>query len=159
MKNLPKYTLFTAYFAVLTFVPSFAQENSDIQQTPPIRHRIFLEIAGNGGFYSINYAYNITEGLSARIGAELFPPAWTEEGQTVAGFPILLNYEIYHIRNHHLLVGLGTLLNTNGVNTLTAMIAYELQIANTSMLRLGFTPHYVKGDFEPWLGLGFGFIL
>ncbi|MEK6481076.1 hypothetical protein WJR50_26270 [Catalinimonas sp. 4WD22] len=158
MKNSTRYTLITICFFVQIFEPAFAQESSSQQQTAPNRHRIFLEFAGNGGFYSINYAYNITERFSARVGAELFPPAWTEESQTVAGFPILLNYQIYHIGNHHLLLGLGTLLNTNGINTITAMIAYELQIANTNMLRIGFTPHYIEGDLEPWMGLGVGFI-
>lgn len=162
MKKLIKYILLTSlttFCAIVAAVTlSLAQEASPESPQSNKPQRIFLEMAGNGGFYSINYERNITERFSARIGTELFPPSWTEEGETIAGFPIMVNYQIYRLGNHHLLAGIGTLLATNGVNSITGAIAYELQVDSRAMLRLGFTPHYIDGDFEPWAGLGVGFI-
>lgn len=143
--------------SAISTVFCYAQSNTE-ESVPTNQHRIFLEMAGNGGFYSLNYAYNITERFSARIGTELFPPSWTEEGETIAGFPLMVNYQIYRLGNHHLLAGIGTLLVTNGVSSLTGALAYELHVDNRAMLRLGFTPHYLDGNFEPWAGLGVGFI-
>ena len=162
MKNYTLISLlkiFITVFCLSAISTVFCYAQSSPKESIPIkRHRIFLEMAGNGGFYSVNYERNITERFSARIGTELFPPAWTEEGETIAGFPLMLNYQVYRLGNHHLLAGIGTLLVTNGINSLTGTLTYELHVDNRAMLRLGFTPHYLDGEFEPWAGLGVGFI-
>jgi len=162
VENITKYILLISLAAfgitAVTITSSLAQEIARENSQNTKRHSIFLELAGNGGFYSLNYSYNITQRLSARIGAEVFPPAWVEESKTVMGIPILVNYQLIRIRNHHMIAGIGTLLATNGVSSLTGAFAYELHVDNRAMLRLGFTPHLLEGNFEPWAGLGVGFI-
>lgn len=138
--------------------PSPAQEAVQDSEAAFKRHSIFLEMGGNGGFYSLNYEYSLMQRISVRLGTELFPSAWTEDVETVAGFPVMVNYQVYRLKNHRLLVGLGALVVTNGVTSMTASVAYELRVADEAMLRLGFTPHYVDGSYAPWAGVGVGFI-
>ena len=70
-------------------LPNYPVKDDSTKQIKTVEQNnlIFLEIAGNGGFLSVNYERFITQRVSLRIGAGTDPPYGIG-----AYYPIMINY-------------------------------------------------------------------
>lgn len=145
-------------------------------------HNIYLEAAGPGGIYSLNYDVrfqNSSEGLGVRVGASYF----AIDGESLFTAPFILNYLIGK-KGNYLELGLGatvayhhekmdyycSCIDTNEVAKLfedegfqiigTIVIGYRRQpVDGGLMFRVGFSPLFNKETIAPYpyLSLGYSF--
>jgi hypothetical protein len=128
----------------------------------------YLELGGNGIFYSLNYDTrfsNTNNGLGGRLGVSFY-------GNDGIVFPLQLNYVIGN-KNHGLEIGAGiyTYFHTktpfNDVVFPSGVVAYRYQPTDKHFsFRAGWMPTFAKGsgrdlDFSAlgwyWAGLSFGY--
>ena len=138
------------------------------------RNSIFLELGGNGIFYSLNYDHKFFDHVSARLGGMYLPLPASDDGTGgenrvgIALFPIMVNYLVGN-GNSRLELGAGTMvgyvsgevdnenLNAGGVGGLATTIGYRLQPRGGGFLfRVGLTPFLVGSGLQLWGGLSLG---
>ena len=132
---------------------------------------IYLEALGNGGLYSVNYDRMFSEDIGARIGFMYFAADWFAFFSDVELFlfPITLNY-LVGSGKHKLEIGGGPVIISGSTGIFgseqhsgsgvvgTATIGYRYQKSNGGfMWRIGFTPLFGNGEFDPWGGISLGF--
>lgn len=146
---------------------------------PEAPYSLYFELFGNGGIYSVNADYRLSEDFSARLGFV----SWSASGffgdrERLTAFPILVNY-LYGRGNHWLETGLGVLtghfkkrnafgdtIENYTFTTLTGSIAYRYQRpAGGYFFKAGLTPmyswageekSYPDDGFLPWFGVAWG---
>ena len=134
------------------------------------RNSIFLELAGNGLLYSLNYDHKLFNHLSARIGGMYLGVQERATNQSVSllAVPIMANYLVGN-GSSRLEIGAGVTVGRAGgnINTgdidqgafgwFTSTIGYRLQPTNGGfLLRVGLTPHFTSQGILPWAGLSLG---
>ena len=136
------------------------------------RNSIFLEILGNGLFYSLNYDHKIFNHLSARIGGMYLgvSEGVTDQNVSLLLVPVMANY-LVGSGSSRLEIGAGLTLGSAGGNidaaggdfdegglaAFTSTIGYRLQPTDGGFLfRIGFTPIFTANGFLPWAGLSLG---
>ena len=148
-----------------------AQAKQDIDSTA--NNNIYLEILGNGFFYSLNYERFFSRNFSVRGGIMIFPASGTsEEGHTlditILIFPIMANYLI-NFGNHNIELGIGPNLFYASGNTdvagdfsgfavgATARIGYLYYPTDGGFnIRFAYTP-ILSEVFTHSIGLGIGY--
>ena len=157
--------------AVLLASAAFADTTTTVaQEVPePARDAFYLELLGNGLFYSMNYDRKFTDHVSGRVGITFI-------GATIA--PIMANY-LAGNGNHRFEVGIGPMLvsvpegaevevdneeleqelEDGGVFVLgTGTFGYRYQPVNGGFVfRIGLTPILAAGGGLPWAGMSFGY--
>ncbi len=138
---------------------------------------LYVELAGNGGIYSINYERFFTDNINARVGfgyISLSASGGSSSGHaSILFIPLTANYMGIGSADHKLELGLGPLFvnasaGASGVGG-TAAHASGFAVAGTATIgyryvphdggfnfKLGFTPIFGAGGFLPWGGLGLG---
>jgi hypothetical protein len=96
-------------FFVSSFYSIYGQKKQYLNTTA--QNNIYLEILGNGFFYSLNYERFFNRNISARAGIMIFPASGTsDEGHTLditlLFFPIMANY-LFNFGNHNIELGVG----------------------------------------------------
>ena len=143
--------------AVLTMIMLLS--SAAIAQSPTSSNSVYLELLGNGLFYSINYDHLFTESFGGRVGAGYISPAWVSTGT----FP-LMAYYLIGSGNSKLELGLGANVilqpenqsfsfasaedeEFEGTGVLgTATVGYRYQRAEGGIVfRVGLTPFF--GNF------------
>ena len=137
------------------------------------RNSIFLELAGNGVLYSLNYDHKFFDHASARIGGMyLSLPAEDDLGNdgriSVLLVPIMVNYLVGN-GNSRLELGAGALVgavnsdtnneavNAVGAGGIATTVGYRLQPRKGGFLfRIGITPFITGEGFQLWGGLSLG---
>ncbi len=137
------------------------------------RNAAYLELGGNGLFYTANYERFFTPSISARGGLMAFSVSETENGTetsaTINVIPLTANYFLGS--SHRLELGAGPMLvrlsadvdapgisaSESGVIVLgTATVGYRYQSPGGGFLfRIGLTPVIADGVL-PWAGLSVG---
>lgn len=133
---------------------------------------IYFEALGNGGLYSVNYDRLLTDNFGIRAGfmylskIDIFFVA----AEDILIFPATLNFFVGE--KHKLELGAGLVFasvsntsafgfksDSGGSNIVgTATIGYRYQKPDGGFLfRIGFTPLFGTGGFEPWGGISLGF--
>jgi len=132
-----------------------------------LNNTIYVELGGNGGFYSINYDRLLTtvkkrHSFGIRAGFSWAPLNGTY--RNVFFFPVTANY-LFGAGTKRLEIGVGattrfltdSLRNVDPEVTPAAVIAFRFQQPGSgSHFRAGFTPLFFDNKFQPWLGISFG---
>jgi hypothetical protein len=155
---------------------------AEAQPARTARNSIFIELAGNGGIYSLNYDRVITEQFSIRAGFGYMSmgASASSGGATVTAkasilaVPVVGNFMLGSA-NHKLELGAGITMfrfTGSGSDSLggsasatgmapagTAVIGYRYVPQDGGFtFRAGFTPLVFKDDWLPWGGLSFGYL-
>ena len=135
------------------------------------RNSIFLELGGNGVFYSLNYDHKIFNHFSARIGGMYAP--WEDEissqNASLLLVPLMANYLVGN-GSSRLEVGAGLTFGNisgnldgfdefseGGVAAFTSTVGYRLQPTNGGFLfRIGYTPTFFSDGVLHFIGLSLG---
>ncbi len=137
---------------------------------------VYVELLGNGGFYTLNYERRIIEPLTLRIGFGFISVSATAGSSTsrasLLSIPIMANYIGLGNDRHHLELGGGLLLLYASASVSSAGTAasgsgfgvggtlttgYRYQPREGGFLfRAGFTPMFGSGGFQAWGGASFG---
>jgi hypothetical protein len=161
-------------------VPQASAEVAPAARTA--RNSIFLEIAGAGGFYSLNYDRVVTEQFSIRAGFGYFAAGASASSGTssvsakmsLLAIPVVGNF-LLGGQNHKLELGAGiTMFRFSGdasnsfggsasatgmMPAGTAVIGYRYVPADGGFtFRAGFTPLVFKDFWQPWGGMSFGYL-
>lgn len=125
------------------------QESIEIEYN---RNSIYLELFGNGLFYSVNYERSFEQNLSVRIGGSYFPnvgSGFISFGPHVT-LPILLNYHLKINKNTLLETGFGStlvFLKTDSNIYLTSSIGLKSLDSKTGkFFRISLTPYIENVD-------------
>lgn len=165
MKPFAMSALLLALAATATSTPAVAQDQRPASGVEAV-NAVYLELLGNGIFYSINYDRRFGDAFGARAGLG---------GVGNAGaVPITLNYLLGGTR-HHLELGIGPLIVygpetfedeqgdlVTGATTLavlgTGTFGYRFQPDTGGFVfRIGLTPFFSTGGILPWAGLSLGY--
>jgi hypothetical protein len=146
---------------------------------------IYIELAGNGGIYTVNYDRLVNEHFSVRAGLgymALGASASSTSGGTTTtasasvsmlAIPVIANFLLGNA-NHKLELGGGlTLFKMTGTSSTFDGVASGTAFAPVGTLvagyryvpadggftfRIGFTPLVSTEDFMPWGGISFGYL-
>lgn len=148
--------------AALAARPAAAQERAPGAE-PMARTSGYVELLGNGLFYTVNLDHRFTERVAGRVGLAAFGGA---------AVPVMASY-LAGDGNHHLEAGAGALFvyipdttdvdaeleDIEGTAVLgTATLGYRYQPRGGGFVfRAGFTPIFGAGGVLPWAGISFGF--
>jgi len=127
---------------------------------------IYLEIAGNNYYYSINYEKIIFQNFSPRIGFSIVPHG--ESSHTYSNsisikinLLMMIDYSFYLFNNHAIEFGIGyaDILDRDRIYA-TLTIGYKFIPENSKMIyKISFTPIFNKSIVrnQLWAGLSIGF--
>ena len=151
---------------------------SRAQSSDEARNAVYLELAGSGGAFSVNYEREVVNGVLARVGFA----SWTNTSlfsdveRSITSVPVTIAAVVG--RGHHRLeIGGGVTLgkrgnevspeSSDGFVSLTGLVGYRYEKPGRGFLfRAGATPFYGFGDedvaypekgFFPSFGVSFGF--
>lgn len=137
---------------------SFTKDTTGQVKAP---NSVYLEVLGNGGFYSVNYDRLFCNYFGVRVGCSYI--LLSEKAQ-MATFPLMANLFIGGKR-HKLELGAGyTIYNEAPPGDFyhsdtkyfrTATLGYRYQ-SKESFFRIGFTPIYTGKIIIPLGGISFG---
>lgn len=171
MSRIARIAALASAFACIA-LPLAAQSVSDksaIDQ-PTAKNAFYVELGGNGIFYSVNYDRLITPKVAARAGL-MFMRAEDEVSNSVevAVAPVVVSY-LFGEGNSHFEAGLGVGLATASIDDVdfgedfdrtvygTGVLGYRYQPkAGGVVFRAGLTPVFTTDDFAPWIGVSFGY--
>jgi hypothetical protein len=146
------------------------------QELPLTKNAFYLELFGNGGFYSINYERNIHHNIYSRIGFatfqtfDIFDRSYHGKITTV---PLIVSY-LSGFKKHHFEIGGGLLFGkikegseSNPIFDVTGFLGYRYQslISEGFLFRIGLAPfvslnatNYPDRFFiSPGLSFGYSF--
>ncbi len=162
---------FLLFFYLITLSNFFAQEKT--KNNTDADNNVYLEILGNGFFYSLNYEKFFSRNFSVRAGIMVFPASGTsDEGHTLDVTlllsPIMGNY-LFNFGNHNIEVGFGPDVIYASGNTDIAGDFSGFALAWTARIgylyfptdggfnfRLAYTP-ILSENFTHSFGLGIGY--
>ena len=137
------------------------------------QNQLYLELAGNGLIYSINYERFLSEDFTIRVGFGITPGLIFVEG-TFIHIPVTASYLIGS-KTSKLELGLGATYfagedteifgldaGDQSLMFLTGIIGYRYTSPAGFVFRVFFTPLYSsesEPNFNPYGGLSFGFML
>jgi hypothetical protein len=141
-------------------------------QSPTSQNSVYVELLGNGLFYSANYDRMITESIGARVGIGYIQPA----NAAVLTFPVMVHY-LVGSGNNKLELGFGACVISQPENVSfsfkssdkefsgsgalgTMTVGYRYQRADQGFVfRAGFTPFFGVIGFQVSVGasVGYGF--
>lgn len=150
---------------VATPTPTNAQSYS--------QNSVYVELGGNGLFYSVNYDRRFTNNVSGRFGFMIFggqSEQATDDQIGVGIFPVTANY-LVGTGSHRLELGVGPVLmvaggdleeygtvSAGGIAGVTSTFGYRYQPMEGGFLfRIGLTPFYSDGRPQLWAGLSLGY--
>lgn len=178
-----KYILLLTLLCTISANPAHAQESPE----PLRKHSVFVELAGNGGYYSFNYDRIMLAKtkwkVSGRVGVMYYSESlgYLENNkQSTYAIPVEVSY-LRGGSNHHLELGLGLTpyyerykdFESSDVNHLgvlpVARLGYRYQRREGGFFfKTGITPalqikdkHYKYNDTHGllWAGIAFGYTL
>ncbi|MFQ5675784.1 MAG: hypothetical protein ACE5G1_07815 [bacterium] len=170
MKRLSLFSiLLWGTISILTL--SAVSDAAYAQSARTDHNSVYLELLGNGVFFSINYDRMFSESLCGRVGFS-YAELDDEKGDNVfvTFVPVVANYLVGKGK-HKLELGLGALfifaardfdetdtdVDKSGILG-TATVGYRFQPLNGGFVfRVGFTPIFADDGFAPWGGLSFGY--
>jgi hypothetical protein len=120
------------------------------------QNTVFVELGGNGFFYSINYERSIIQNLFLRIGFSYVPLSGENRFTTI---PLILNCNIGE-ESHRFEVGLGiTGFIADSVRPVfTGRLGYSYQpLEGGFNFKIAYTPFFSRLIFAPiWSGISIG---
>jgi len=161
MKNLKIPIVLILLVAVMS-CPAFSQSKPN---------SFYLEVAGSGGLYSVNYDRLFTENIGMRIGFTYFSADWFGffSDVDILLIPATLNY-LVGSGKHKLELGAGPVFASGSMDFFgsdpvsgsgvgwTGTIGYRYQKNEGGfMWRIGFTPFLGGGQFVPLGGISLGY--
>jgi hypothetical protein len=169
MKNIFRKNFILPAVIILVILPA---GRSCLAQRLYAPNSIYMELAGNGLIYSINYDRMFTENMGGRIGVMYFPlvPSLFSSVEDLFIMPATLNFLIGS-NSHKLEMGAGIIYGAARLSTVfssesesgsglaqTITIGYRYQQRSGGFLfRIGFTPIFRFGEeFIPWGGFSVG---
>lgn len=127
---------------------------------------LYLEIAGNNYYYSINYEKILFQNFSPRIGVSIVPHGESSHtyGNSISikiNLLIMIDYSLYLFNNHAIEFGVGyaDILDSDRIYA-TFTLGYKYIPENSKMLyKISFTPIFNKSVVrnQLWAGLSIGF--
>jgi hypothetical protein len=168
--DMAKFLTFILFLLIGILPPNaFGQEEKEGSN-----HGVFLELLGNGIFYSVNYDTRFSkkvDGLGGKVGFGYI----SIDGDHYSSFPFLVNYLIGK-NGHYFEMGAGANFLVadfdNGVGVFdkpeiakwegwsgTISLGYRYHPVDGGFLfRAGFTPIVKRGEFNPfWPQVSFGY--
>lgn len=156
---------------------AYSASYTQAQDSRTAKNTLYLELLGNGIFYSVNYEHFLSDQLAARAGISYSTLTSETSGQTQKEgnfftFPLMLNYLVGK-GSSHLELGGGlsiiTFSETNPESNLldfisgttvlvTGTVGYRYQQPDGGFVfRIGFTPLTNFNVVAPWGGLSLGY--
>ncbi len=156
-------------FVALPLAAQSATDAAGIEQ-PTAKNAFYVELGGNGIFYSLNYDRLVTPNVAARAGVMLFRAEDNESnGVGVVVAPVVVSY-LFGEGNSHFEAGLGLGLATASIDHVdfgeefdqtvygTGVLGYRYQPETGGVVfRAGLTPVFNAENFAPWIGLSIGY--
>lgn len=165
-------TLFVAFLVggvALAFAPTNVRAQQQSMSLPSAKNAAYVELAGNGLLYTVNYDRYFTPQINGRIG---FMRAGVSDVSLTA-IPLTANYLIGS-GGSKLELGVGPQILIVSVDVAgsdfagfdedatavagTATIGYRYQPRDGGFVfRIGLTPVFSQFGFQPWAGLSLGY--
>jgi hypothetical protein len=151
-----------AMFKIILVVVCMLSFTKDTTAQVKAPNSVYLEVLGNGGFYSLNYDRLFCNYFGVRIGGSYVHLG--DIGQMVS-FPVMANFFIGG-KHHKIELGVGyTIMNEAAPKDFshwdteyfqTATLGYRYQ-SQENFFRIGVTPLYTGYEIIPLGGMSFGF--
>jgi len=157
---------------ILSILISASQSNAQNSNTTYKKNQLYLELAGNGLVYSVNYERLLTENFTLRAGIGYTPGLILAEG-TFIQIPVTASY-LLGGQSSKLEMGLGaTFFSGQDVEFLgidaedfsvvlvTGILGYRYVSRGGFVFRIALTPFYSsesEPNFNLYGGLSFGFM-
>jgi hypothetical protein len=139
-------------------------------EPPAAKNAFYVELGGNGIFYSVNYDRLITPHVAARAGVMLFRAEDNASNSVaVAVAPVVVSY-LFGEGNSHFEAGVGVGLATASIDHVdfgedfdqtlygTGVLGYRYQPRTGGVVfRAGLTPVFNAENFAPWIGVSVGY--
>jgi hypothetical protein len=171
MSRIARIAALASAFACIapTLAAQSVSDKSSIDQ-PTAKNAFYVELGGNGIFYSVNFDRLLTPRVAARAGL-MFMRAEDEVSNSVevAVAPVVVSY-LFGEGSSHFEAGLGVGLATASIDDVdfggdsdrgvygTGVLGYRYQPKTGGVVfRAGLTPLFTTNDFTPWIGLSFGY--
>ncbi|HMV25837.1 MAG TPA: hypothetical protein PLH27_02995 [bacterium] len=145
---------------VLVFICFFCS-TATISAQVKTPNAVYVEVIGNGGFYSVNYERLFCNYFGFRVGASYL---YLGDVGQYASFPILANFFMGG-KHHKFELGVGcTVMNDAPVGEFsnwdtkyfrTITLGYRYQ-SKENFFRIGFTPLFTGHEIIPLGGISFG---
>jgi len=165
-------TLLVAFLVggvALAFAPADARAQQQSMSLPSAKSAAYVEIAGNGLLYTVNYDRYFTPQISGRVGLMRAGVS----GVSLTAIPLTANYFIGS-GGSKLELGVGPQIFIVGIDVEggefagfdeegaaiagTATVGYRYQPRDGGFVfRIGFTPSFSQFGFLPWAGLSLGY--
>jgi len=170
MSRISRIAALASAFACIA-LPHAAQSAGPPALDPPMaKNAFYVELGGNGIFYSVNFDRLLTPHVAARAGLMFFR-AEDEVSNSVAVVvaPVVVSY-LFGEGNSHFEAGLGAGLATASIDDVdwdedfgqtvygTGVLGYRYQPKTGGVVfRAGLTPVFTSNDFAPWVGVSVGY--
>lgn len=167
-------TLFVAFLVAgvsVAFAPTDAQaQDMSKMSLPEAKNSVYVELAGNGLLYTVNYDRFFTPKITGRVGVMRAGVS----DVSLTAIPLMGNY-LVGSGGHKLELGLGPQILRVGIDVEggdgfagfdeevttiagSATIGYRYQSMDGGFVfRVGFTPMFSQFGFQPWAGLSLGY--
>ena len=171
IRSVQKFILLLVGLVSFALSEASAQDALSRQPSDFARNSIFIELLGNGLFYSLNYDHKFFNHFSARLGGMYAPWSDRDSDQSASLLlvPLMANYLVGN-GSSRLEIGAGLTFgrasanlddleefDEGGIASFTSTIGYRLQPTNGGFLfRIGFTPIFTSDGVLPWVGLSLG---
>jgi hypothetical protein len=137
---------------------------------PSAPNAVYLELAGNGLLYSLNYDRLLAPKIAARVGVMGLGAASDTSSAAVLAAPLMVSY-LFGEGNSHFETGIGVMLAAGAVDEVegfedesfsgavgTATVGYRYRRPGGGFVfRAGVTPFFNTSGIGPWIGLSFGY--
>ena len=158
------------------YYPLYYPNQPNPQPMVKAENTLFVELLGNGLFWSVNYERYLSESVTARVGVGYYSVGVSGSGgsasASVTTFPLLVNY-ILGKSSNKFEVGAGVVLlhasasasvpgssdgESGSVLMGTATAGYRYAPYDGGFVfRAGISPIFGHGFFLPWPGISFGY--
>ena len=152
-------------------LPSRPNPSTDIPQ-----QSVYLELGGNGIYYSLNYDVLFSSGWGFRLGGGYYPPFLSERDyisnvdDTNAFLGLVMGQRSFGVKAHKLEVGAGLLFGTiyekakwDAIEPPGASFSlgyrYYPEESSRVTFKAAFTPVISKSGFHPRVGISLGITL
>ena len=156
--------------ALVALLATAGNASAQSRALPSAPNAVYLELAGNGLLYSLNYDRLLTRNIAARVGFMGLGAATDSVSGGVVAAPLMVSY-LFGEGNSHFETGLGVMLAAGAIDEVgemqdegfsgaigTATLGYRYQRPGGGFLfRIGVTPLFDTSGIAPWLGVSFGY--